>query len=254
MYSGNSNAIASLQSVSNQNDDINSPNVFSTFDATHSSANITVYNGGSVGGTGNTWIFDKTGKLTLPGALTAKRSADLILKGGQGGPTSQFATSNAPSFGYGGTRAIFTQSDFTSGLLSDAQVGNIVVDNNGEEFTIVANEGTLGGPGTTSLVLDRYWSGAAPYTFYSGYGPDANVTVQAGTASWTFSSNGNIVDAAGKSVTTRVVTAPVHSYGATGDKAGDVAYDDNYFYHCKQDYADNSTNIWVRVAWTSTTW
>jgi len=54
--------IASLQSVSNQND----PNIFSTFDATTTSANIKVYNGGSSGGTEYAWQFDNTGNLTLP--------------------------------------------------------------------------------------------------------------------------------------------------------------------------------------------
>ncbi len=57
-----SNPVASLQSVSNAND----PNIFTTFDATPTGANISVYNGGSNGGTGYTWAFDNSGNVTLP--------------------------------------------------------------------------------------------------------------------------------------------------------------------------------------------
>lgn len=56
------NPVASLQSVSNQND----PNIFTTIDATTTGANISVYNGGSNGGTGYTWKFANDGLLTLP--------------------------------------------------------------------------------------------------------------------------------------------------------------------------------------------
>lgn len=47
---------------------------------------------------------------------------------------------------------------------------------------------------------------------------------------------------------------PEHSYGAAGDKEGMVVFSDPYIYYCKQDYVDNSTDIWVRVAWTGTNW
>ena len=62
MFAGTSGT-ASLQSVSNQND----PNIFSTFDATTTGANIKVYNGGSSGGVGYTWQFANDGRLTFPG-------------------------------------------------------------------------------------------------------------------------------------------------------------------------------------------
>jgi len=65
MYAMNagSNPVASLQSVSNQND----PNIFTTIDATTTGANIVVYNGGSNGGVGYTWQFANDGRLTFPG-------------------------------------------------------------------------------------------------------------------------------------------------------------------------------------------
>ncbi len=49
-------------------------------------------------------------------------------------------------------------------------------------------------------------------------------------------------------------TVPAHSYGAAGDKEGMVVFTDPYIYYCKQDYVNNSTDIWVRVAWTGTNW
>jgi hypothetical protein len=49
-------------------------------------------------------------------------------------------------------------------------------------------------------------------------------------------------------------TPPTHSTGKTGDKAGMVAYDSNYHYYCTTNYTDGVSDIWVRVAWTGTTW
>ena len=49
-------------------------------------------------------------------------------------------------------------------------------------------------------------------------------------------------------------TVPEHSYGAAGDKEGMVVFTDPYIYYCKQDYVNNTTDIWVRVAWTGTSW
>jgi hypothetical protein len=49
-------------------------------------------------------------------------------------------------------------------------------------------------------------------------------------------------------------TVPAHSYGAAGDLEGMVVFTDPYIYYCKQDYVDNTTDIWVRVAWTGTSW
>jgi hypothetical protein len=49
-------------------------------------------------------------------------------------------------------------------------------------------------------------------------------------------------------------TVPEHSYGAFGDLEGMVVFTDPYIYYCKQDYVNNTTDIWVRVAWTGTSW
>jgi hypothetical protein len=66
------------------------------------------------------------------------------------------------------------------------------------------------------------------------------------SSTFAFSSNGRMIFPNG--------TVPEHSYGAAGDKEGMVVFSDPYIYYCKQDYVDNTTDIWVRVAWTGTNW
>jgi len=63
---------------------------------------------------------------------------------------------------------------------------------------------------------------------------------------WTF-------DNAGRTIFPNA-TVPEHSYGTVGDREGMVVFTDPYIYYCKQDYVDNTTDIWVRVAWTGTSW
>ena len=63
---------------------------------------------------------------------------------------------------------------------------------------------------------------------------------------WTFSADGRTTFPNG--------VVPEHSYGAAGDKEGMVVFTDPYIYYCKQDYVNNTTDIWVRVAWTGTNW
>jgi hypothetical protein len=67
-----------------------------------------------------------------------------------------------------------------------------------------------------------------------------------GNYEWTFSEDGRTIFPNG--------TVPANSYGAAGDKEGMVVFTDPYIYYCKQDYVDNVTDIWVRVAWTGTNW
>ena len=49
-------------------------------------------------------------------------------------------------------------------------------------------------------------------------------------------------------------SAPLHSYGSSGDLEGMVAFDANYVYFCTADYINTSTNIWKRVQLNGTTW
>jgi hypothetical protein len=49
-------------------------------------------------------------------------------------------------------------------------------------------------------------------------------------------------------------TVPTHSTGASGDRQGMVVFDGNYIYYCKENYSNGVSDIWVRSAWTSTSW
>jgi hypothetical protein len=72
-----------------------------------------------------------------------------------------------------------------------------------------------------------------------------NISV-AGSNVWHFGADGRTTFPNG--------TVPEHSYGAPDDKEGMVVFSDPYIYYCKQDYVNNTTDIWVRVAWTGTNW
>lgn len=67
-----------------------------------------------------------------------------------------------------------------------------------------------------------------------------------GSNLWVFGADGRTIFPNG--------TVPAHSYGAAGDREGMVVFTDPYIYYCKGDYVDNTTDIWVRVAWTGTSW
>ena len=54
--------------------------------------------------------------------------------------------------------------------------------------------------------------------------------------------------------TVNVVSPPAHDYGVSGNLAGDVASDADYFYFCTANYVNNSTKIWYRISWTSGSW
>jgi hypothetical protein len=52
----------------------------------------------------------------------------------------------------------------------------------------------------------------------------------------------------------RIVSVPAHEYGVSGNLAGDVASDATYYYFCTQNYVNNTTKIWYRIAWTAGSW
>jgi hypothetical protein len=52
----------------------------------------------------------------------------------------------------------------------------------------------------------------------------------------------------------RVVNSPSVSIGANGDRAGDLAFTNDYLYYCIADFVDGQSNIWKRVSWSADTW
>ena len=75
------------------------------------------------------------------------------------------------------------------------------------------------------------------------------IRIASGSKTWVFDTNG-------KTTLPTPTTVPQHSYGSSNDTVGMVAFNGNYIYYCKQTYNGISPtdDIWVRVAWTDTTW
>ena len=86
------------------------------------------------------------------------------------------------------------------------------------------------------------------YNDYTGTvylsGLESSTTLQIGAVSAIYFANGTIIGP----------SAPAHSYGASGDKAGTIAFDSNFIYYCTANYINNSTDIWRRVALSATSW
>jgi hypothetical protein len=148
-----------------------------------------------------------------------------------------------------------------TGTIHKAGVYKSGVDANNALFTFGANS-----TGTMSLAVEGsvFIGSGLPSnngglnTNYGGwlvvqaggkFGGDIDTT---GRLGFSTDSTGYISFANGKIF--KVVAAPTHSYGSSGDLQGHVALDNSYFYYCKASYVDNITNIWVRVAWDGTTW
>ena len=121
-------------------------------------------------------------------------------------------------------------------LLLGADRGGIYANQTTGMVTIGDGIGYDGAPAAPSTVINI--GGNTNAFSISAYGPPAR--------SWSFGMDGRTTFPNG--------TVPEHSYGAAGDKEGMVVFTDPYIYYCKQDYVDNSTDIWVRVAWTGTSW
>lgn len=111
----------------------------------------------------------------------------------------------------------------------------------GADAIFSTNEGT---PPTGAETGDAWFdpSSGTFFIFYDGYWLEASSSA--------FGETGPTgADGVG-----RVVSAPAHEYGVSGNLAGDVASDGTYFYFCMQNYVDNSTKIWYRILWTAGSW
>jgi hypothetical protein len=105
---------------------------------------------------------------------------------------------------------------------------------------------SLGAQGITGYMGSR---GSVGYTGSAGAGGIAGSTGYTGSS--------GAAAAIGYSGSTGVVfqrtTAPSSSVGDTGDRKGDIAYDNTYFYYCTANYT-GSVHIWKRIQWTGSTW
>lgn len=192
------------------------------------------------GTTLRTWQFDINGALTFPDGTTTTGKGITV-------PVDQSLTVNTSySMGPGGATTFKINSESIK-----LPTGNGIIFSGTET---AANSWGLDSANKTLYFPDA-GDGVFPQIRYSTTGNDgmqlftAAKPIKITTASnthWTFGTNGRTTFPNG--------TVPEHSYGAAGDKEGMVVFSDPYIYYCKQDYVDNSTDIWVRVAWTGTNW
>jgi hypothetical protein len=110
------------------------------------------------------------------------------------------------------------------------------------DITLKANidiklSGTASEVSGANLISGTFLTG----TLTTGYQP--NITGVGTLANLTVTGNATV----GTLIVT-VATAPAHSYGAVGDRKGTIAFDDDYMYYCRRNYADDATDIWSRVA------
>jgi hypothetical protein len=183
MVSGGS-PVASLQVVNSVND----PNIFSTFDATASGANIKVYNGGSNGGVEHAWQFDNDGNLTLPGNTFAVNYANgTQVSIGGGGNTGNVTFDDVTVQGVNQLN-LSAGPDFTANLAylqvrSGDVASHIHLDtgNNEAYDLIVGNDAKFVQVSSTGNIIMSSYDGNTSYT-------------------WTLDTTGNLILAGGESV------------------------------------------------------
>ena len=154
--------VASLQSVSNQND----PNVFSTFDATPTGANIKVYDGGSSGGTEYAWQFGNDGNFTIPDAIIG--TGNLTLYNYDGADESQLSLSGS---------GVSLYSNASIDL--EANIGSnvsILTDGGNREW-VFDTTGTLTTPGDIAVAGDITGTAAANTLILKAQ-PSTNTSIQ----------------------------------------------------------------------------
>ena len=233
---------------------LNLPDSVSTGNAiiqTTSAINLQVNSNGQV------WTFDTDGTLTLPGTGTIDNPNVEIPATGT---IYTFTADNSSA-----TPALSNQNyiDFENNVYSQAiQTGWIITFNNAQQKTVTSS--------SFVALPDRWrleWSGnltianaadvwpitvqSADYSAGGGTTKSLELTPD-GTTTWTFGDDGRTIFPNG--------TVPTTSLGAPGDKEGMVVFSDPYIYYCKQDYVEAGgsrpaqADIWVRVAWSGTSW
>jgi hypothetical protein len=107
--------------------------------------------------------------------------------------TGSTATAGEPSYGYGGTLAVFASGNFSAGSISDVQAGWTVTDNQGFSDTILSVGDPFGGAiKTTSANWPN--TGGRTYVFRSAdyaLSTPTDLTLKAGSSTWIFGANGS---------------------------------------------------------------
>ncbi len=157
---------------------------------------------------------DSLNKIVIPGAGNGG-SFPLSLTNTEGNVTIT-ANSKTWQFNTTGTLDLPTSN---SGVGTVQSPAGIWLNANGVLWQFNSN-GSIDFPlvnGTTSLIRSS-----------------GNTTINSNGKEWMFNSSGTLTFPNGGSL--RVSAAPANSTGASGDKAGSVAFDGNYIYYCTADY------------------
>ena len=201
---------------------------------------------GADGATGLTGEAGVTGNTGADGATGATGEAGATGAVGATGPTGEAgATGNTGATGATGV----TGADGVTGAVGETGATGVTgVDGStgptgptGADAIFSTNEGT---PPTGAETGDAWFdpSSGTFFIYYDGFWLEASSSAYGETGP------------TGADGVGRVVSAPAHEYGVSGNLAGDVASDGTYFYFCMQNYVDNSTKIWYRILWTAGSW
>ena len=183
-----------------------------------------IFTGNVASETGNTWTFGTDGSFTVPGPIYG------------GSKTIGIATPAPLNLNNtGSVGEVKTQLNLIN-TAGNAGTGSAI-----DYFTYVDQGNGL--PGARLQAVDDNAYSANFSIALKGKGNTGNNGL---TTVWTFGSDGR--------TTFPSPSAPVHSYGVDGDKAGMISFDASYIYYCTADYVDDVTDIWKRIAWPGDTW
>ena len=106
--------------------------------------------------------------------------------------------------------------------------------------------------GTSYIIVPPDGSGDALSISHTG----SVVITAGGNRQWSFDGGSNLTfpDSTVQTTAYQTTTAPGSSKGVSGNKAGMVAFTNDFFYYCKEDYTNGVVDIWVRSAWTNSSW
>ena len=194
------------------------------------------------GETARGWIFGTDGSLQIPGDIKSNGNinidinlADSTLRRWQFGEDGDlvFPDGTVQNTAWTGSTTVSSLVNGSKTVSLDSSLGNLTF-TNGEQIRT-----NVGG-------IQLYQSDDNTITILPGEARIKTFVAGGAKYEWDFDSTGRTTFPNG--------TVPEHSYGAAGDKEGMVVFTDPYIYYCKQDYVNNTTDIWVRVAWTGTSW
>ena len=211
-----------------------------------------------IAGSSNTFVSlndPRTGQILVFDGNASVANSVVNWTGANVGPTSNIKL----KLGDAGNISIL--GGMSGGLLSTDGQGNLTWTTSSGGGTTLPAQSTHNGQFLTTNGTALSWgtpNNIANATYANSSGT-ATTATKAGTV--TSNAQANITSVGtltgltvsgtatvGKMRITSGGTPPEHSYGAAGDTAGTVAFDQHWLYYCWSNYVDNVTDIWVRVA------